>query len=382
MKATSGSQPVFNGEAAWREKCVATHGDRYIYDKVVFFSSRDRVVIVCRVHGEFQQVAKEHSRGRGCKACAEQSRRMGYKKFVELASQVHCSKYKYAGFFESRSRVMVNIECPVHGKFTQLRDNHLRGHGCKMCGKSQLTESLATAAGSKFISQAIAVHGGRYDYGKTVYKSAKEKVVITCVAHGDFLQSPSGHLSGKGCMDCAVDLRAKKKTAAASLVFEERSRAVHGDKYDYSRSLYVAAKKEIEVRCYDHGSFLITPDAHIRSGVGCQECYVASRGEDCIAKLLLELGVEFVRQAKFDECKNVGRLSFDFYVKSHNLLIEFDGKQHFEPIEWFGGEKGFLEQVTRDRIKDKFAVDSGIRLVRIPYYSDITEEVSRLFHVI
>jgi hypothetical protein len=380
MKPSRGEEVKAEREARWRAKCKEVHGDRYIYDIAGFSSSKGYVTIICKEHGKFRQVAKEHSRGRGCRMCAEQSRRMSYDKFVELASSVHQDKYKYAGFCRSGRQHCVHVECPTHGRFVQNRQNHLRGSGCEKCGKARLAESITTAAGMKFVSQASDIHGDRYNYGKTVYVSAKKKVVITCTVHGDFLQTPTGHLGGKGCMDCAVDLRAKKKTTAAASVFEKKSRAVHGDKYDYSGSVYLTAKQEIEVRCPDHGSFFVTPDAHIRSRVGCNGCHSISHGEDYIAELLLELGVEFVRQAKFDECKHIGRLAFDFYIKSHNLLIEFDGKQHYEPIEWFGGEKGFLEQVARDNIKNNFAINSGIRLARIPYYSDVIAEVSSLFH--
>ncbi|MDN6100762.1 MAG: endonuclease domain-containing protein [Staphylococcus equorum] len=103
-------------------------------------------------------------------------------------------------------------------------------------------------------------------------------------------------------------------------------------------------------------------------GNRCPKCK-ESKGERKISNILNSLNIEYVTQKKFKECQYKRKLPFDFYVSNRNqkLLIEFDGIQHFKPISVFGGENGFQDTQQRDTIKNKFAKDNNIPLLRIPY---------------
>ena len=61
-------------------------------------------------------------------------------------------------------------------------------------------------------------------------------------------------------------------------------------------------------------------------------------------------------------------LPFDFYLPQYNLIIEYDGEQHFKPISVFGGEDAFWTTVTHDAIKNQYCEDNDIDLLRIPYW--------------
>lgn len=92
-----------------------------------------------------------------------------------------------------------------------------------------------------------------------------------------------------------------------------------------------------------------------------------SRGENKISLFLKKSNIDFEPQKRFDDCGNKRALSFDFYIKKQNTLIEYDGKQHFKPINLFGGESYLAYVRANDKIKNKFAADNKIRLIRIPY---------------
>ena len=77
--------------------------------------------------------------------------------------------------------------------------------------------------------------------------------------------------------------------------------------------------------------------------------------------------MKFVEQAQFPECCDQRPLRFDFYVPSQRLLIEFDGRQHYENSELWGGAETLAVTQRRDAIKDRFSVEHGYRLVRIPF---------------
>jgi len=132
--------------------------------------------------------------------------------------------------------------------------------------------------------------------------------------------------------------------------FIERARKIHGDKYDYSLVEYKNAKTKIKIICSIHGVFEQIPDNHLRKKYGCPFCR-ESQGEKEIAKILTEMNISFERQKKFEDCKNKLPLPFDFYIPSLNLLIEYQGIQHFKPVDFFGGEKSFKEIIFRDKIK-------------------------------
>lgn len=89
-----------------------------------------------------------------------------------------------------------------------------------------------------------------------------------------------------------------------------------------------------------------------------------SIGEENIATILKENNISFVRQYSFPAIK---QYKYDFYLPEFNRLIEFDGKQHYEPIPFFGGQEEFEKQQRNDCIKNEYAFQQGIDLVRIPY---------------
>lgn len=106
----------------------------------------------------------------------------------------------------------------------------------------------------EFITKAREVHGDKYDYSKSVYTTKKEKVIITCPIHGDFEQSPDGHLRGQGCPKCKFEKLANDSRGTTE-EFIEKAKQVHGDKYDYSKVNYVNARTKVCIVCSEHGEF-------------------------------------------------------------------------------------------------------------------------------
>jgi hypothetical protein len=119
------------------------------------------------------------------------------------------------------------------------------------------------------------------------------------------------------------------------------------------------------ITCPIHGDFLQRPSSHMK-GFGCSSC-VESKGEKAIAKFLDKNNISYYRQHKFDDCKNIFQLPFDFYIPRLRLCIEFDGKQHYEPMSLFGGIEAFEGLKINDNIKNEYCEDNYIDLVRIKY---------------
>lgn len=95
-----------------------------------------------------------------------------------------------------------------------------------------------------------------------------------------------------------------------------------------------------------------------------------SSGEHLIAENLTELKIIYEKQKTFKDCLNpehTSYLYFDFYLPDYNCCIEYDGEQHFYPVEFYGGEEKFKRQQLLDSIKNQYCIDNNIKLIRIPY---------------
>lgn len=108
---------------------------------------------------------------------------------------------------------------------------------------------------------------------------------------------------------------------------------------------------------------------------GCPICNV-SKGEIIITNYLINHNIEYVPQKKFNGCISKKKLSFDFYLPDHNILIEFDGIQHFQYINFFHKKSTFEYTIIKDNIKLKFCFENKIKLLRITYEEiDFIEEI-------
>lgn len=185
--------------------------------------------------------------------------------FVAAAKKVHGDRYDYSKVAYATQNVHVTIKCVVHGDFTITPRKHLDGSGCRKCYIDSTRKSP-----EEFIAQARAVHGDRYDYSKVEYKNTNKLVTIVCPEHGEFKQTPRSHLNGYKCIKCSgVNLKSQDE-------FLRLAREKHGDKYDYSKTVYRGSKEKITLICPTHGEFSQTAEVHYTGG-GCRKCNVIDR---------------------------------------------------------------------------------------------------------
>lgn len=219
---------------------------------------------------------------------------------------------------------------------------------------------------SKFIDKCKTVHGNLYDYSIVNYIKTNIPVNIKCSMHGIFSQRPNDHLKGYGCLKCA----GKNRTTGN---FIQLARKLHGDKYCYKNVIYKTSYNKIRIKCYKHGEFLQIPDAHL-SGQGCPKCN-SSKSEQKIMIYLENKKIKYIHQYSFNDFKSsAGRLfKYDFYIPSKNILIEYDGEQHFGKLK-LGKYTMSMEEYEvlklNDQLKNRYASKHKIKLVRIPYWEN------------
>jgi hypothetical protein len=183
------------------------HGNLYDYSKTIFKGNLNSVIIICKIHGEFEQNALSHLQGNGCQYC--NGKIFDNKSFLLKANSIHKNFYDYSKTVYKSYYSRLTITCPIHGDFEQTPQVHLRGSGCQECGKIKHNNNLLSNT-EDFILKASQIHNNKYSYHKVNYIDAKTPVWIHCSetdedghSHGDFEQTPQAHLRGKGCSICS-----------------------------------------------------------------------------------------------------------------------------------------------------------------------------------
>lgn len=297
--------------------------------------------------------------------------------FIEEARLIYGNMYDYSLVVYKGARVNVIIICPIHHEFTQTPDNHLQGRACKKCSDDKKTMTL-----EEFIRRSNLIHLDKFDYSHAIYMNARTKIKIICPFHGEFTQTPSEHLFGSGCRICSLVEQGLKRRKTNNQFLDD-AKEVHGDLFIYDRTNYIYSCEEVEIGCRveGHKYFWQNPNRHL-SGHGCPKCN-SSKGERKITKLLDEMNIVFEQEKRFDACRNINHLPLDFYLPEYNICIEFQGRQHYEPVEHFGGEEQFIKQQKHDQIKRDYCKDNDIELIEISYkdINNIEEIINNLITV-
>jgi hypothetical protein len=331
MKTVENMKDVIAKTKKFKERAIAVHGNKYDYSKVLFVNSKTKITIICRMHGESNQLPDNHIRKKGCSKCAWWDRGINTRytndTFREHAQKIHNDLYDYSKVEYNGYNKKIIIICRIHGEFSQTPATHLHGGGCRKCadinGAKKKTFSQET-----FLARAREKHGDKYDYSKSNYIHCEKKIVIICKQHGEFIQVPSSHLQGYGCKLCADENLSKHKTYTQE-VFLKRVMDVHGDSYDYSLAEYNGTNEKIKIICKKHGIFEQTAGAHF-VGKGCSMCCFVKKYSKIQIEWLtvlsnkLDINVEHAENGKEHKIANA-KYRADGYNKQFNAIFEFNG---------------------------------------------------------
>jgi len=306
-------------------------------------------------------------------------KRLTTEQFICRAKSVHGDRYDYSHVQYENMYTTVKIMCSAHGVFEQMPSNHLGGANCYKCGRTTI-DAAKVPSTQEFLHKVKAIHGDKYDYGDIIYHRTDSSLNITCKIHGVFTTTPHKLLSGYGCKKCGTLTTANKRRRTTAF-FIEKAKEVHGDLYDYSEAAYLSQRDKVTIICPIHGRFSQTASDHL-GGHGCSLCS-GSQGERKISRYLKSQNIAYACQHTFAGCIYKKKLRFDFYIPDRNLCIEYDGRQHTESVDFFGGV-ALLEELNRkDEIKTQYCIDHNIGLLRISYidYDRIEELVHECLQV-
>lgn len=196
--------------AEFIEKSNKAHSNKYDYSKSIYVKNSDKIIVTCKIHGEFLIRAQGHMAGKGCLRCAVEKRSalkfLSNDTFIKRSKLVHGNQYDYSETFYKSARDKVKIICRNHGSFYQLPSEHMKGSGCKKC-------SLRKILPDEFINRASIIHNNKYLYSDTGYYNYASNIKVICPIHGEFIINARTHLRGQGCKICSrYDIGWRKST--------------------------------------------------------------------------------------------------------------------------------------------------------------------------
>lgn len=342
-------------------KANTLHNQRYEYRSESFSGFGNKVTIVCKEHGDFEQIGSIHLTGTGCPRCASNIRAEAFRKsnksrrnddFLERATRIHKDKYDYSQTVYNGLRSRVVIICPNHGSFEQMAQAHIiNGQGCPLCAKAKRYGPKDFSGDifdkTAFLSMLSSEQKSYYNYDNVPEKGALKNISILCPEHGLFEQRASSHVTKKiGCKQCGtkkrVDARAKQAWLGID-GFIAKATAIHGVKYSYNDTVYNGVSKMVVICCNKHGPFEQRAGDHL-NGNGCQKCgnFATSHME---VAWLNSLGIS-TRAKKIRIGKR--NLIVDGFCKNSNTVYEFFGDY------WHGNPKKYSPEKINSRSKFTF----------------------------
>ena len=207
----------------------------------------------------------------------------------------------------------------------------------------------------EFITRATVIHNGFYSYDKSDYKTAKKPVTVTCPKHGDFGQEAYVHLAGSGCSKCVFKVRDTK-------TFIEQAKLIHGKRYDYSTVLYSTAHTKVQINCVKHGPFFKSPSKHIHADEGCPDC----TKEEAHTKRMSEECAKFLTTAKeqFDARFDYSLIEYRGNKQDVAIICPLHGVFFQAPITHINSVEACMSCAANKRGKAKAEIAAGTFKIR------------------
>lgn len=338
-----------------------------------YVNSNGIIKCYCEKHNVyFEKIASRLLKYPSCKQCSSENysraTSMTYDDFLAKFNKIHKNIEIVDEFVNTMSDL--TAKCLVDGHIWTTRGNRLlNGHGCPKCAGQHVTND-------DFLNKVKEANLNFLPLEK--YKNTKTKLLCKCLIDGhEWKCLPNDLFKISGCPQC-------KKEKMIKLFSKSNDDFVH-ELYIKNKDVeilgeYKNIKTKIKTRCLIHDHIWDASPNHLLNGHGCPQC-VESVGEKKIRNILENKNILFTTQKTFDGCADKNKLRFDFFLDEYNICIEYNGKQHYEPIKHFGGNESFIETERRDNIKREFCKLNNIELIEIKYteYKNIENILLELF---
>jgi len=316
---------------------------------------------------EYKTQAQSLISGHGCPKCGYNM--MNTNDFKKKVKELVGNEYKVLGEYKG-IEAKIKIKHQSCGYIYKVRPSNFiyNDNRCPKCAYGALKTD------EEFKKEVYNLWGDEYKI-MGIYKKNNIKIKVKHNKCGRIYKTkPSSILSGHGCRRCA-DKSAGEKLSKTTEWFKEKVYKMVGDRYAVLGK-YINNRTKVKIKHNKCGhKYMVRPLSFLYNGSRCPNCK-ASKGETKIMIFLKNKKIKFKREYTFKGCENIKKLRYDFKIKNKPIVIEYDGKQHFEPIDFFGGEEELKIRKKLDNIKNKYCEENDINLIRIPYWEkDNIEEI-------
>lgn len=280
------------------------------------------------------------------------------------------------------NKTPMQYHCNVCGYSFSTRPNDIISmwkRWCPVCSNKIMGENTKKS-NEQYLLDLKNVHGDNISAIEEYKENRDTKILHRCNICGhEWKATPHNILIGEGCPECKKQTISKLKMLPQE-EFEKRLKAAWGNKI-VLKDDYKGTNNKANFHCNDCGKDFRTMPRFILNNHGCPFCN-KSNGEKQIEMFLEEKGIRYEPQKKFENCKNIRPLLFDFYLPDYNLCIEYQGEQHYEAIEFFGGEEELAKRQKNDKIKKEWcSEEENPSLLEIMYKDDIASVLGALIKV-
>lgn len=265
-----------------------------------------------------------------------------------------------------KSYIKIKCKCIICGYEFESRPNDLlNGHGCPQCKKTNLSK-MYKHSHEDFL-QKVKARNIHVDIISD-YNGSHKNIHCKCNICNNNFDILAGNLLKHGCPICGVKRRVISRTKTQEDFVKEMNKQNNNIEII---GKYKTSKDHIECMCKVCGNiWFATPDSLLGDkGTGCPHCKTY-KGEKQISDYLKNHKIIFEEQKKYKDLIGVGgkKLSYDFYLPTENMFVEYNGEQHYFPIDFFGGQNKFNIQQEHDRRKKEYANKICTKLLIIPYW--------------
>ena len=270
------------------------------------------------------------------------------------------------------NKIKIKHQCKICEHIWETKPLRIiQGHGCPECAKKQRPISK-TMSHDNFVSRANMLYPDIDIIGK--YLGTHNRIEVKCKICGHIwkpkaatLLIPHGEHGGTGCKKCYTKTQSKNtEVFKQELSMLNLNVELVGDYVNsYTKTIFRCCK------CNQLCEWLTTPSS-VLSGAKSPMCNM-SNGALEIKKFLEDNNIQYIPEKNFHDCKNKQLLPFDFYLPDLKCCIEYDGEQHFSPINFNGcsnekAQQSFQSTQINDEIKNLYCCRNNIKLIRIPFF--------------